>query len=123
MEGGSSYFIGKQEYKAFNWPGKRKRVVFFLPPRKTFKRTFIIWVTVAKLKIIGGIKMGNIKQTFIKRTARELFDRYPNEFSKDFEYNKKKVEELTNVISKVTRNRIAGYITKLIRMKEEGKIL
>jgi len=98
-------------------------VVFFLSPRKTFKRTFIIWVTVAKLKIIGGIKMGNIKQTFIKRTARELFDRYPNEFSKDFEYNKKKVEELTNVISKVTRNRIAGYITKLIRMKEEGKIL
>ncbi len=123
MEGDSSHFIGKQEYKAFNWPGKRKRVVFFLPPRKTFKRTFIIWVTVAKLKIIGGIKMGNIKQTFIKRTARELFDRYPNEFSKDFEYNKKKVEELTNVISKITRNRIAGYITKLIRMKEEGKIL
>jgi small subunit ribosomal protein S17e len=83
----------------------------------------MIWVTVVKLKLIGGIKMGNIKQTFIKRTARELFDRYPNEFSKDFEYNKKKVEELTNVTSKTIRNRIAGYITKLIRMKEEGKML
>jgi small subunit ribosomal protein S17e len=67
--------------------------------------------------------MGNIKQTFIKRVARELFDRYPNEFTSDFEHNKKKVEELTNVTSKTIRNRIAGYMTKLVRMKEEGKML
>jgi len=67
--------------------------------------------------------MGNIKQMFIKRTARELFNRYPNEFSRDFEHNKKKVEELTNVTSKTIRNRIAGYVTKLVRMKEEGKML
>ncbi|MCD6559827.1 30S ribosomal protein S17e [Palaeococcus sp. (in: euryarchaeotes)] len=67
--------------------------------------------------------MGNIRQGFIKRTARELFDRYPNEFTKDFEHNKKKVEELTNITSKTIRNRVAGYITKLVRMKEEGKIL
>ncbi|KUH33524.1 30S ribosomal protein S17e [Thermococcus celericrescens] len=67
--------------------------------------------------------MGNIKQTFIKRIARELFDRYPNEFTRDFEHNKKKVDELTNVTSKTIRNRIAGYMTKLVRMKEEGKML
>jgi len=67
--------------------------------------------------------MGNIKQTFIKRTARELFDRYPNEFTREFEHNKGKVAELTNVTSKTIRNRIAGYITKLVRMKEEGKML
>jgi small subunit ribosomal protein S17e len=67
--------------------------------------------------------MGNIKQTFIKRAARELFDRYPDQFTRDFEYNKKKVEELTNVTSKTIRNRIAGYVAKLVRMKEEGKIL
>lgn len=83
----------------------------------------MIWVTVVRVKIMGGLMMGNIKQTFIKRTARELFDRYPNEFTKDFEHNKKKVEELTNVTSKTIRNRIAGYITKLVRMKEEGKML
>lgn len=33
------------------------------------------------------------------------------------------VAELTNVTSKTIRNRIAGYITRLVRMKEEGKIL
>ncbi|CAB49743.1 30S ribosomal protein S17e [Pyrococcus abyssi] len=67
--------------------------------------------------------MGKIRQGFIKRVARELFNKYPNEFTRDFEHNKKKVEELTNVTSKKIRNRIAGYITKLVRMKEEGKIL
>ncbi len=69
------------------------------------------------------VEMGNIKQTFIKRTARELFDRYPDKFTRDFEHNKKMVQELTNVTSKTIRNRIAGYITRLVRMKEEGKIL
>ncbi|WP_461866408.1 30S ribosomal protein S17e [Thermococcus sp.] len=67
--------------------------------------------------------MGNIRQGFIKKVARELFNRYPNEFTRDFEYNKKKVEELSTVQSKTIRNKIAGYITKLVRMKEEGKIL
>ncbi|USH00035.1 30S ribosomal protein S17e [Thermococcus argininiproducens] len=67
--------------------------------------------------------MGNIKQRFIKRTGRELFNRYPNEFTRDFEHNKKKVEELTNITSKTIRNRIAGYVTRLVRLKEEGKIL
>ncbi|MFA4639779.1 30S ribosomal protein S17e [Pyrococcus kukulkanii] len=67
--------------------------------------------------------MGKIRQGFIKRVARELVDRYPNEFTTDFEYNKKKVQELTNVTSKKIRNRIAGYVTKLMRMKKEGKIL
>jgi small subunit ribosomal protein S17e len=67
--------------------------------------------------------MGNIKQTFIKRTGRELFERYPDRFTRDFEHNKKMVQELTNVTSKTIRNRIAGYVTRLVRMKEEGKIL
>lgn len=67
--------------------------------------------------------MGNIRQGFIKRVARELLDRYPNEFTADFEHNKRKVQELTNVTSKTIRNRIAGYLTKLVRMKQEGKIL
>ncbi|AEH24856.1 30S ribosomal protein S17e [Pyrococcus yayanosii] len=67
--------------------------------------------------------MGKIRQGFIKRVARELVNRYPDEFTTDFEHNKKKVQELTNVTSKTIRNRIAGYVTKLVRMKQEGKIL
>lgn len=37
---------------------------------------------------------------------------YPNEFTADFEHNKKKVSELTDVSSIMMRNRIAGYVTR-----------
>jgi len=56
--------------------------------------------------------MGNIRQKYIKRTALELLERYPNEFNNDFQYNKEKVQKLTDVSTKIMRNRIAGYITR-----------
>ncbi len=56
--------------------------------------------------------MGNIRPTYIKRVAIELAKQYPNEFTEDFEHNKKKVSELSDVGSILMRNRIAGYITR-----------
>lgn len=56
--------------------------------------------------------MGNIRQTYIKRIAIELVKRYPNEFSTDFEHNKKLVAQLTDVPTIKMRNRIAGYVTR-----------
>ena len=56
--------------------------------------------------------MGNIRPTYIKRVAIELVKEHPDEFSEDFEQNKKKVSELSDVGSILMRNRIAGYITR-----------
>ena len=56
--------------------------------------------------------MGNIRPTYIKRVAIELVKQHPNEFTDDFEHNKKKVSELSDVGSIMMRNRIAGYITR-----------
>ncbi len=56
--------------------------------------------------------MGNIRPTYIKRVAIELVKQHPNEFTADFEQNKKKVSELSDVSSILMRNRIAGYITR-----------
>jgi len=57
--------------------------------------------------------LGNIRQTSIKNTAIELIEKYPKEFIiGDFQHNKLKVAELTDVRSKLLRNRIAGYITR-----------
>lgn len=59
--------------------------------------------------------MGNIRPTYIKRVAIELVDRFPEEFDKnDYEYNKKKVDELTDVNSNMMRNKIAGYIVRYL---------
>jgi len=56
--------------------------------------------------------MGNIRPTYIKRVAIELVRRFPEAFNKDFEHNKAKVTELTDVGASVMRNRIAGYVTR-----------
>ncbi|MFB6284480.1 MAG: 30S ribosomal protein S17e [Halobacteria archaeon] len=53
-----------------------------------------------------------IKPAYIKKIGKELLDRYPEVFTGDFESNKEKVNQLTNVESKTVRNRIAGYITR-----------
>jgi small subunit ribosomal protein S17e len=59
--------------------------------------------------------MGNIKQTFIKTIARNMLEKYPKKFkSNDFQHNKLKVVELSNVDSTLIRNRIAGHITKIL---------
>ena len=56
--------------------------------------------------------MGNIRPTYIKRVAVELVRKFPGEFTDDFEHNKQKVAELTDVKSLKMRNRIAGYVTR-----------
>lgn len=66
--------------------------------------------------------MGNIRQTYIKRVAIELVDRFPDEFNVTFEDNKKKVGELTDITSKTMRNRIAGYATSY-RKRYQEKII
>ncbi len=55
--------------------------------------------------------MGNIRPTYIKRVALELLRLHPDAFNEDFEHNKAKVRELTDVSTSIMRNRIAGYVT------------
>jgi small subunit ribosomal protein S17e len=66
--------------------------------------------------------VGNIRQTYIKRVAIELVKRFPEEFNTDFDHNKKKVAELTDVGSIRMRNRIAGYVTRY-RNGYEAKVI
>ena len=61
------------------------------------------------------VLLGNIRQIHIKNIAKELLEKYPNDFKHDdFQHNKKKVAELTDVKSIHIRNRIAGYVTRLL---------
>ncbi|MGQ9582959.1 MAG: 30S ribosomal protein S17e [Thermoplasmatota archaeon] len=56
--------------------------------------------------------MGRVRPTYIKRVAIELLKKHPDKFTSDFEQNKARVGELTNVKYIGMRNRIAGYITR-----------
>jgi len=64
--------------------------------------------------------MGRIRQTYIKRAARRLLERYPDKFSADYEQNRRTLDELASIESKPLRNKIAGYITTLLKQKIEG---
>lgn len=49
-----------------------------------------------------------------------MIRRFPDQFKHDdFEHNKEKVAELTDVNSKTVRNRIAGYITRYLASKRK----
>ena len=70
-----------------------------------------------------GDILGNIRQTFIKTIARDLIEKYPNEFViNDYQHNKKKVDEMTTVESNLLRNRIAGYITRQLASNKKEEI-
>ncbi len=68
--------------------------------------------------------MGNIRQTSIKNTAAELLEKYPKHFIiGDFQHNKIKVAELTDVKSILLRNRIAGYITRRLSPRKKDSVI
>jgi small subunit ribosomal protein S17e len=74
---------------------------------------------------VAAVRMGNIRQTYIKRVAIDLIRHYPEEFTGDFTHNKQKVLELTDlgvtvdgqihVVYKKLANRIAGYATRYMK--------
>ena len=57
----------------------------------------------------------------VRRISTELLTRYPDKFAPDFEQNKKLINELATVRSKVLRNTIAGYITSYLRKNSTSK--
>ncbi|HEY3525584.1 MAG TPA: 30S ribosomal protein S17e [Nitrososphaeraceae archaeon] len=57
----------------------------------------------------------------VRRISIELLTRYPDKFAPDFEQNKKLINELATVRSKVLRNTIAGYITSYLRKNSTHK--
>lgn len=61
--------------------------------------------------------MGNIRTSFVKRIAKELIRTHRDKFTTDFEENKKFVQELSTVSTKHLRNKIAGYVTRLIKQQ------
>ena len=55
--------------------------------------------------------MGRIKSALVKRTAEKLLEQY--NFTDNFEENKKLIKDI--MPSKRIRNKVAGYITKIVK--------
>jgi len=65
--------------------------------------------------------VGRVKTKSVKRIAKYLLEMYPDAFNKDFQHNKQVLKEKSPVpLTKKERNKIAGYIVRLIKLKEKA---
>lgn len=59
----------------------------------------------------GNYSLGKVRTEHIKRLAKELIRRFPNNFSNDYKSNKQAVNRLIQGATPKVRNKVAGYIT------------
>jgi small subunit ribosomal protein S17e len=74
-----------------------------------------------RINLTGVWIMGSVKPSYIKNFAMDLLKTYEGSFNQDFEQNKLKVSEYTDIKNKNIRNRVAGYITRRLRQKSERR--
>lgn len=60
--------------------------------------------------------MGKVRTEMVKRISIELLDKYPKSFSLVFNENKQFLKEINLDVSKKLRNKIAGYVTRLVNI-------
>ena len=67
---------------------------------------------------LKGDEMGRIKTKDVKRAGKRLMELYEGNFGLEFEFNKQFLSKLNIGVSKKVRNKIAGYITRQMRIRE-----
>ncbi len=66
--------------------------------------------------------MCKVRPERVKKIAKELVKRYPERFSTSFESNKKLLAPIANIYSPKLRNRIAGYVTRLVAIAKAAEV-
>lgn len=63
--------------------------------------------------------MGRVRQTYIKRLAKDLVSADEERFGEDFDENKEELKEMDEFNSKKLRNRVAGYIVRVVQNRDK----
>ena len=66
--------------------------------------------------------MGRVRTKTVKRSARAIIEKYYSKLTLDFDINKRVTDEVAVVPSKRLRNKIAGYITHLMKRIQRGPV-
>ena len=66
--------------------------------------------------------MGRVRTKTIKKASRVIIEKYYTRLSSDFHTNKRICEEIALIPSKKLRNKIAGFVTHLIKRIERGPV-
>eukprot|EP00744_Colponema_vietnamica_P005560 GILI01008134.1.p2 GENE.GILI01008134.1~~GILI01008134.1.p2 ORF type:complete len:138 (-),score=42.07 GILI01008134.1:62-475(-) len=66
--------------------------------------------------------MGRVRTNIVKRAARNIVEKYYGKLTLDFDTNKKITEDVAVLPSKRIRNKIAGYVTHLMKRIQRGPV-
>lgn len=66
--------------------------------------------------------MGRVRTKTVKRASRLVIERHYTRLTNDFHVNKKVVNEVATPSTKRLRNKIAGYITHLMKRIQKGPV-
>ncbi|CAN6307580.1 unnamed protein product [Urochloa humidicola] len=66
--------------------------------------------------------MGRVRTKTVKKTSRQVIEKYYSRMTLDFHTNKKVLEEVSILPSKRLRNKVAGFTTHLMRRIQRGPV-
>ncbi|KAG6412156.1 hypothetical protein SASPL_124825 [Salvia splendens] len=66
--------------------------------------------------------MGRVRTKTVKKSSRQVIERYYAKMTLDFHTNKKILEEVAIIPSKRLRNKIAGFSTHLMKRIQKGPV-
>ncbi|KAL6519330.1 40S ribosomal protein S17 [Orobanche gracilis] len=66
--------------------------------------------------------MGRVRTKTVKKSSRQVIERYYSKMTVDFHTNKKILQEVAIIPSKRLRNKIAGFSTHLMKRIQKGPV-
>merc|ERR1712170_255269 len=66
--------------------------------------------------------MGRVRTKTIKKAAKKIVESYYSRLTSDFQINKRIIQEITDTPTKKTRNKIAGFVTHLMKRIQNGPV-
>lgn len=80
----------------------------------SFQSTFIFFYL--------ALTMGRIRNKVIKRAAKQIIERHYSRLDSDFHHNKRVAEDVAVIQSKRLKNKVAGYVTVLMKRIQKGHV-